>query len=748
MSTIKDVARHAGVSVGTVSNFMTGAKTVSPEMAKQIQSSIDELGYKPNSYAKNLRTNNNLEIGVILPNTYDQYYSFLLAGLERELKQSGYYVNLALHDDVPEEEITILDGFMRKDMCGLIVVSCQNSFKYFENSKRTPTVFIDRKPGHNDVNLISFDAYETTRYLLSELRREGSETIALFAGPATLSCEADSARAFIDFYRDNDMPDAEQYLRHLRATKEESFRAGVEYFSSRRPDAVISTSRNMTNGLEQALSLLGISVNNDIRFVSFGQENWSRSVTSNGVLHTMRPAHWLGKKAARLLLDNIRSPLMFEKQQIVLHDKIIGKPLFRSDMPFSAAIDRTRPIKVLLLDSPNAHAILRTHSDFTRKTGLNVDITLTEHGSMLNRLLNKEAVSDFDVVMYDNPWLDILIRNKQLADITSFTQSDDFSPDIFLPHLMDKVGMVENRCYGVPFIFGPQLLLYRKDLFENQLLQEQFEKKYRTRLRVPRTWFEFNVISSFFTRKCNPTSPIQFGTAIAAGNEAILMPELMPRVWAYGGCVFDESGHAATSSHAFTKGVSSFIETFSFANPSTRNYTVEQTVADFYNGNIAMLIGFASFVADVNNDKKSKIVGKIGYANIPGGYSVLGSWGLGIPPESKRKEEAFSFIRWTCDPAMSNYFAVLDGQSPLENVYINDELANHYPWLPIIYRSYETNRQRKSFTRGDGVFVPITDVEHAIYRAIDDILQKNCSIDDALKHLSHNIEQLLATDAP
>jgi hypothetical protein len=91
---------------------------------------------------------------------------------------------------------------------------------------------------------------------------------------------------------------------------------------------------------------------------------------------------------------------------------------------------------------------------------------------------------------------------------------------------------------------------------------------------------------------------------------------------------------------------------------------------------------------------------------------------------------------------MSNYFAVLDGQSPLENVYINDELANHYPWLPIIYRSYETNRQRKSFLRSDGVFIPITNVEHAIYRSIDDILQKNCSIDDALKQLTVSIDQM------
>lgn len=739
MSTIKDVARHAGVSVGTVSNYMTGVRSVSPEMAKNIQTSIDVLGYKPNSYAKNLRTNNNLEIGVVLPNTYDQYYSFLLAGLERELKQSGYYVNLALSDDLPEEEIAILDGFMRKDMCGLIVVSCQNNAKYFESIKRTPIVFIDRKIDHLESNFIAFDAYETTRYLLNELRNEGCSTMALFAGPSSFSCEYDSARAFSDFCAEHQMTDAQNHLRHLRTTKEEAFRVGVEFFSNHTPDALISTSRNITNGLEQALSLLGISANSDMRVISFGQENWSRSVTSNGVLHTMRPAHWLGKKAARLLLDNMKSPLMFEKQQITLHDKIVGKPLFQRSAPFVAVTDSPRPLKVLLLDSPNAHAILRTHSDFTRKTGLDVEITLNEHRTLLDRLQNRSVAADFDVVMYDNPWLDILVRNQCLADMTDLAHSDGFSPDIFLPNLFEKLGVVDGRCYGVPFMFGPQLLLYRKDLFEHPQLQEQFEKRYRTRLHVPRTWFEFNVVSSFFTHKLNPNSPIQYGTAIAAGNEATLMPELMPRVWAYGGCVFDESGRAATSSPAFTKGVTNFVETFSYANPSTRNYTVEQTVADFYNGRTALLVGFASFVADVNNDKKSKIVGKIGYANIPGGYSVLGGWGLGIPPESRRAREAFSFIRWTCDPAMSNYFAVLDGQSPLENVYINDELATHYPWLPIVYRSYETNRQRKSFLRSDGVLVPITDVEHAIYKSIDDILQQNCSIADALKHLTEDV---------
>ena len=45
-------------------------------------------------------------------------------------------------------------------------------------------------------------------------------------------------------------------------------------------------------------------------------------------------------------------------------------------------------------------------------------------------------------------------------------------------------------------------------------------------------------------------------------------------------------------------------------------------------------------------------------------------------------------------------------------------------------------------TRGDGVFVPITRVEHAIYKSIDDILQENCSVEDALKRLTGTINQL------
>jgi multiple sugar transport system substrate-binding protein len=271
--------------------------------------------------------------------------------------------------------------------------------------------------------------------------------------------------------------------------------------------------------------------------------------------------------------------------------------------------------------------------------------------------------------MYDNPWLDILVANHCLADITGFVQAKEFNKDIFLNKLPEKVGMLNNRYYGLPINFGPQLLLYRKDLFDNPLIQEQFEKKYQTKLRVPKTWFEFNVISSFFTRSQNSSSPVEFGTSVAAKNASVLLPELMPRIWAYGGEVFDTYGNVAVDTPEFIKGVTSFIETFSSTNPASLDDNVEKTVEDFYLGKSAMLVGFASFIADVNNHSKSKIIGKIGYDYIPGGISVLGCWGFGISARSNQVEEAFELIRWTCDPDLENYFTILNGQSVLKNVY-------------------------------------------------------------------------------
>ncbi len=745
MSTIKDVARLAGVSVGTVSNYLTGVKNVLPETTIKIKSAIANLNYKPNPYAKNLRANSNTEIGVVLPNTHEAYYAYLLAGMEAELKKSGYYLNLGFSGDIPENETMIVDSFLEKNACGLIVMSCLKDCEYYDRITSTPIVFIDRKVTSRDANFISFNQYETMTYLLSQIYDRGCRRIALITGPDHFSCELEYARAYRDFFNLKGLDVDENLICHINMTKEEGFRTGIFLFQNQSPQAVISTSRLMTNGLEQAACLAGISLDDDMVMVSIGQETLSGYQKYNSIIVSMRPANSLGAKAAQLLKSNIDSPLMFEKQQIILSDKIIGKNLFETP---KALIEThkscSKKLRVLFLDSPNAHGVISTHTDFTRRTNITVEATLCEHGALLSRLMDKEYLSTFDVCMYDNPWLDILVSENNFMDITDFINSNLIDTSEILDGLIDKVGRIHDRYYGVPFTFGPQLLLYRRDLFDNPKLQDLFEKKYRAKLHVPRTWFEFNVVSSFFTHSLNPYSPVEYGTSLSARNDANLLPELMPRVWAYGGSVFDSNGVPLVTSPAFKKGVNSLLESFKYAPEQTLTHSVEDTVQDFYLGKTAMLVSFAAFIADVNNTAKSKITGRIGYSNIPGNHSVLGGWGLAIPASNTNPSAAFEFIRWICDPEMSKFFAILDGQSPLKNVYTNDELANHYPWLPLIYKTYPGNKQRKSIVKHDGSLVPISEIEALIYEHVMSILHHRVSTEDAMAALSDDLWGLVS----
>ena len=75
MATLKDVAKRAGVSIATVSCCLSGAKNVRVETKLRVMEAIEELGYIPNSAARNLKLRSSKEIGVVLPDINDAFYA-------------------------------------------------------------------------------------------------------------------------------------------------------------------------------------------------------------------------------------------------------------------------------------------------------------------------------------------------------------------------------------------------------------------------------------------------------------------------------------------------------------------------------------------------------------------------------------------------------------------------------------------------------------------------------------------------
>ncbi|MBT3319633.1 MAG: extracellular solute-binding protein [Clostridia bacterium] len=751
MSNIKDVAKLAEVSIGTVSNYINSTRKVSPYTAARIQSAIDVLNFKPNAFARNLKSNTNKEIGVILPNTHDNYYSIILAGIEKELTLSGYYINVALSGDIPENENNILNMYLQKNISGLIIVTCQpDKADYFKEnfiSRNIPVTFIDRRVQSLDANYLSFDTYNTIKSLVSQLIKNGNRKIGLLVGQKGFSPEDDCVSAYRDCLKQNDIEVDENLIGHTKSSKEDAFRTAISLFQEQTPPVVITTSQSISSGVEQAAHLLGLNADNDVMIISLGQERWSGYYTRVGTINTMRPAYKLGKKAATLLIKNIKSPVLFEKEQIILKDKITDKSLFETaqNSHLRKPNNTSKKLNVLLLSSPNSTAIKTMIFDFTKKTGINVNIDTCKQEYLLETMFKDNKVEKkYDVYMYDIPWKDILISNNVLLNVDEFVNSKDFDKEIFLSDLMDKLGKTGGSYYGVPLFYAPQLLLYRKDLFENQKLREQFQKKYKTPLRPPKSWLEFSAICEFFNQSLNPSSPVQYGTSLACSAMTTLMPEFLPRLWSYGGRVLDENNNVTVNTPSFRKALVNFVNTFETTSPESLSYNIEKTVEEFYMGNTAMLVGFAGYISDANNHLKSRIIGKIGYDHIPGGASILGAWGFGVSSKSSCPTQAFEFISWACGPEMNNYFTILEGQSALREVYENDELINLYPWMPLILKTYNNCKERKSLVF-DNKVIPITSIEEIVYKHIKNVVRENADIDHSIKAMQKELEQFIGS---
>ena len=142
--------------------------------------------------------------------------------------------------------------------------------------------------------------------------------------------------------------------------------------------------------------------------------------------------------------------------------------------------------------------------------------------------------NSYDMYTYDVPWLEYMVQNLCLADITAFVESDSFQKEgLFQSNLRNCQldGRFLRRSAdrrNAASVLSPRPV-------ENRDLVREYQKQNQISLRPPRTWKEFNGTARFFTRSLNPGSPTEYGTSFAGIIDEEMAPELLIRVWAFGG---------------------------------------------------------------------------------------------------------------------------------------------------------------------------------------------------------------------
>lgn len=742
MATIKDVAREAGVSIATVSNYLNRTKPVSKEKAKAIQTAIEDLKYSHNILARNFRIKNNQDIGVILPDLDDSYYMQIFQGIKSYFQNGPYTVHVEFSRNIPEFEKNIAENFLKKQVCGLILVSCQpNNWKfYYDNftSQGTPIVLLERKIHSLDANFVSINNYKLVKQMTENLLRKGHRNICLVTGPQEYSSEEDCARGFTDACTNYGISISSNQHIVTDMSKEDAFRKIIKRLRKTNWDAIITTSETLAAGVVEGLILLNGGTQ-DVPIATLSEERWNYHTHINASEFGIRMAIKLGRTASSLLKKQLEESRVRETEKIMLDDFHIRNVTENTLYAKKVAEMKPRKLRVLLMVTQQVNALLGMIKNFENLTGIEVETVAVDYHEYYDTIMrgHEEGEQPYDVFMYSMSWLPYFASEHMLYDV-----SDDVLQlkGIFFDNALEFYGAYQGRYYGIPFLYGPQVLYYRKDLFEDPVIQAEYEKVSSISLRPPATLKEYNSIADFFTNK---TDVIPYGVGMPAAYSACLIEEVYLRLLAFGAMIFDEKGNVCFDSEQTLKAYINLMRTVKFANPNYRQTNDTQVVDMFMNGETAMLITYPTNFMDVTDLRKSSAIGSIGYHIVPGRVPLLGGWGLGISSKSEQKEEAMEFLHWICDEQIANYMTLLGGQPAVTSAYTNDALVELYPWLQLYHSINQYAKPIIPPTLPNGKVIQLHEIEQIIGKWVYELLDSDMEVHEAIKNTHRELEELV-----
>src|ERR1700716_4354802 len=156
MAKIQDVAKHAGVSISTVSRVLNGRGRVNAEVVANVQAAIQILHYTPNRAARSLRTQQSRIIGLLISDIQNPFFTTLIRGIEDVAQQNGYSLILCNSDENERKERQYIEILCAEHVAGAIIVPThenQRSIQIF-NDQHIPVVAVDRKVQNVDTVVV------------------------------------------------------------------------------------------------------------------------------------------------------------------------------------------------------------------------------------------------------------------------------------------------------------------------------------------------------------------------------------------------------------------------------------------------------------------------------------------------------------------------------------------------------------------------------------------------------------------
>ncbi len=681
MATIKDVARLAGVSHGTVSNVVNGTKTVNSEIVKRVQSAIKELQYQPNAKARSLRISKTNLIGVVLPNITDRVYSQFYSGIESIFQQAGYTILLFITEDKVEREKEALKKLQEQRAEAILLVSCMpQGYKLIDAilASETKLIFVRRKPAEECGRwYVGLDEAALLQNVVETLIQQGYRSFLLVADKAIYSNEAEVMARFDRLMETCPAEDVMGTAQSAQFGKGDFFRICAEALvNGGTPEVILTTGTEALSMVRRAVAFFQSGSARPPRLICLADLSDQQIFAPGQGMLTFHDFYDLG----RLCASKSRALLEFKEGHGSLSELLPAVQKWRSASPVARRAERSdMPLRICLLEGRAADAMRVMACRFTGLTGKPVQIQTFSYEELNQRMTMLDPMGDYDIVQINRPWLNECTRNRFLVDLSPYFEDKQLD---YPMEILNSYAIADRKLMGIPYMLGAQLLFYRKDMFSNFQYQRQYYEQYEQELRVPRTWEEFDQIARFFTRRYNPDSPLEFGAALGAAA-TFSVYSYIPRLWELEGDVFDMHGKIVFNSKKAVSALERLKSALAYCDPDALRLNWRGQAQSFFNGQAAMVNMYQSHLMDYQAYENSRIVGKFGIATMPGPASIRGGWVLTINEMSGQVDDALSFLRWfaSCENVLP--YNLLGGSNPGCAMLESHEMTSDYPWFQL-----------------------------------------------------------------
>jgi DNA-binding LacI/PurR family transcriptional regulator len=284
VSGIINIARLANVSKSTVSRVITNKGYVKSETRTKIEKVMKDLNFRPNIFAKGMRTNRSYSIGILFPDFSNPFFPEWYAVVDRVSRNSGYLNYICITDPKGETEEQRIDDLLARSIDGILLFSYRKNKEFIKKlriiSESTPLVCCNSMFGGEGLSCVYANGRNGTKEAVHHLVQTGKKRIAYIKGKTEYHVLENRYRGYLDALKVLDLEFDESLIYDGDLSMESGFSAAEKLMKmDSPPDAIVAGTDYMALGVLDFLAKNNYRVPDDVAVFGFADLQISHNST-------------------------------------------------------------------------------------------------------------------------------------------------------------------------------------------------------------------------------------------------------------------------------------------------------------------------------------------------------------------------------------------------------------------------------------------------------------------------------------